>query len=209
MADESDIQKQLNDASAFNLRSSEAEERIRKVLFPNYPDANQIARFFEVLGKAITTWQLVETALYEVYERAVVPERPGACGASFHALQAFNVKLTATHAAVVFALSDKPELLDEWDRIKVQANKKATRRNEFVHFSTYIMANESTDNDKIQLQEQVHDYRRAGRSPSTLRMSDITEITERFIELANDLRRFKNKIPVVARRAQPIQEHST
>src|SRR5690349_22744859 len=39
-------------------------------LFPNFPDEGQIARFFETLGRAVGTWQLVEGALYLVFERA-------------------------------------------------------------------------------------------------------------------------------------------
>jgi hypothetical protein len=56
--------------------NSAAQEEIRKRLFPNYPDKAQISEFFEVLGRAVTVWQLVETALYEVYERTVAPYCP-------------------------------------------------------------------------------------------------------------------------------------
>src|SRR5262249_23990875 len=61
-------------------------EEIARQLFPNYPNEIQIARFLGTLGRAITHWQLVETELYEVYEAAVSPGRPGAAASGFHAI---------------------------------------------------------------------------------------------------------------------------
>jgi hypothetical protein len=171
-----------------------AQESIRKHFFPNSPDESQIARFFEVLGRAITVWQLVEAALYEVYERAVAPMRPGACGASFHAIQTFNLKLSVTDAAVRFSLVDREKLRSEWKTLFKNAQDKSKRRNEFAHFSTFIMFNEKHTNDKIRLEPPMYDWRFIGERPK-VRLSEITEITKRFIDLANDLQRFKGKIP--------------
>lgn len=173
---------------------------LQKSIFPNYPNEEQIARFFDVLGRAVTVWQLVETALYEVYERALLPERPGACGAAFHAIQTFNIKLAATDAAVRFCLAgDKTGLLDQWEKVRANADKKSKRRNEFVHFSTYIMFNEENENDQIRLEPQVYDWRYVDGVKPSLRISEISSIGARFQVVADELKKFKDLLPGIAR----------
>ena len=172
-------------------------DRLTRHIFPHYPHKEQIDNFFQVLGRAITIWQLVETALYEVYERAIGPLRPGACGASFHSMQTFEAKLRATDDALSFALIDRPETFDEWRDLKKRASEKSKRRNQFVHFSTYIMYNEPSDNDKIRLEPQMYDWRFINERPK-LRVSEISDIAETFVEIANSLRAFKEKVPPAA-----------
>ena len=110
-------------------------EEIARQLFPNYPNEAQIARFLETLGRAVTYWQLVETELYEVYEAAISPKRPGAAASSFHAIQTFNIKLAVTDAAIRFCLEENQGLYDEWrTQLYKSANKTANRRNQLVHF---------------------------------------------------------------------------
>jgi hypothetical protein len=172
---------------------------VKRRLFPNYPDDAQISKFFEVLGRAVSLWQLVETSLYEVYERALAPRHPGAAAAGFHAIQTFQMKLTVTDAAVRFALLDHSELIDEWQKPRRDADAKSARRNQFVHLSTWIMYNEESPNDRIRLEPQMFDtrHRASGsrdKSPK-LRMTEITEISEKFEPLSGKLRSFSQKIP--------------
>src|SRR5204863_4296997 len=129
----------------------------------------QITKFYSTLGEAVSTWQLVEGALYKVYEKSINPQTPGAAACGFHALQSFNVKLMATDAAVRFAIVNKAEvlgarldestqkLLDEWDTLHDRANTKSQQRNAFVHFSTFISFTEKRENDKIRLRPQIYD----------------------------------------------------
>jgi hypothetical protein len=49
---------------------------------------------------------------------------PGACGASFHAIQTFNIKLSATAAAVQFTLAEDARALDEWEKIQKKGAEK-------------------------------------------------------------------------------------
>ena len=172
---------------------TESHVELRQRLFPDYPNEHQINRFYATLGGAISAWQLVETALYEIYERAVRPGHPGAAGAAFHAIQTFNIKIAVTEAAVIFRLGAMPDLLKEWDRLKIQANKKSQRRNQLVHFSTFIMFKEQNENDKICLEPQVYDYRFA-RGRLKFRTSEITEIALTFSKLSESFRIFARKI---------------
>ena len=86
-------------------------DAVTRQMFPHYPDAEQVTEFYCALGVAISTWQLVKSTLYLVYERAISPNMPGAAGAAFHALQHTNSKINATDAAVQFALLEQPDEL--------------------------------------------------------------------------------------------------
>jgi hypothetical protein len=57
------------------------------------------------------------------------------------------------------------------------------------------MTNEEGENEKIRLEPQIFDARYITDRPS-FRLSEISEITECFVELANKLERFEEKIPV-------------
>lgn len=164
-------------------------------LFPNYPDEHQIARFFEVLGRAVSAWQLVESSLYLVYERAVRPALPGAAAAAFHSLQAFKTKLVATNAAVRFACIEYDDIRNIWSVLEKRADKLALRRNQFVHFGTVVLVNEANQNDRIRLEPLIYDTRHivSGSQPR-IRITEITEISTRFDALALDLERFSARL---------------
>jgi hypothetical protein len=163
-------------------------------LFPNYPDEAQIARFLETLGRAITFWQVVETELYEVYEAAIGPQRPGATASGFHAIQTFNIKLAATDAAVRFCLAEKTDLHAEWEKIRRSAVNKSMRRNQLVHFSTFIMVDAKNENERIRLEPQLHDYRHKESDAPRFRVTEIAKFAERFVDLASQLRTFKRRL---------------
>ena len=59
---------------ASRIPSPSVQEAL-KHLFPGYPDVKQQDKFFEELGRALTLWQLVESALYQVYESVVEPKK--------------------------------------------------------------------------------------------------------------------------------------
>ena len=169
-------------------------EEIFRRLFPDYPNEAQISRFLQALGRSITVWQLVETALYEVYEVAIGPQRPGAAASGFHAIQTFQIKLKATNAAIRFLFYDNSGLDEEWQKLYQSADKKSQRRNQLVHFSTYIMSREKRENDKIRLEPQLHDYRHPPGDVPKFRVTDIIAFGTRFDALAKELMAFKSKL---------------
>jgi hypothetical protein len=173
----------------------EFPEELRQQLFPNYPNEQQIDRFFATLGRAVSAWQLVETSLYLVYEAAIQPQAPGAAASAFHAIQTFNVKLSVTDATVRFVLLGKPALLPEWKTLRDDANTKSMQRNKLVHFSTYVMVDAKNENDKIRLEPPLHDYRHAvSRKKTQYRITDIAAAAERFRLLSRDFRLFAREI---------------
>jgi hypothetical protein len=120
MTDE--MSKAQGPSSRFGTDTPE-QEAMRKIFFPNYPSQEQQGKFFQALGLAITVWQLVESALYQVYERAIAPFRPNACAAGFHAMQTFSLKLSVTDAAVRSCLAEDPESIEEWSKTKEEPRR--------------------------------------------------------------------------------------
>jgi hypothetical protein len=184
--------QQQSPPGAVSSGEVEFPEELRQQLFPNYPNQQQIDRFFATLGRAISAWQLVETTLYLVYEAAIKPQIPGAAASAFHALQTTKTKLTATDAAVVFTLLDRAELFVEWKRLNSRVDTKKNARNKLVHFLTYVMVDEKKEDDKIRLEPQLHDFRHV-KKPQ-YKLSDITARAAEFTKLANDLYVFAQKL---------------
>jgi hypothetical protein len=185
------------------------QEALNKLFFPNFPSEKHIAEFYETLGRAISAWQSVEEALYMLYERCIDPRRPGAAGASFHSIQTFNIKLSATDAAVQFALLDaSQEDRDEWECLRSALNKKAERRNHFAHFQVLTFVDQKAVGKKIMLMPQGYDHRyKVGiREKQAYSMSDIINITSSFLGLTKSLHRFRQKIPPTQTPAETSQK---
>src|ERR1700689_440214 len=98
-----------------------------KRLFPDYPRPSQVKTFYAAVGRAIASWQLVESTLYDVYRVSTRAQRPGAEAAAFYSVPAFRTKLNLTSAAVKFSLFGNDALLSEWKALANQAHKKSER----------------------------------------------------------------------------------
>jgi hypothetical protein len=175
--------------------------KLTKELFPHYPEPAQVTEFFEAVGVALAAWQLVEDSLYLLFERAIVPQRPGAAGCGFHALQ-FKGKLLVTDAAVRFALlsapkDDIPILTEKWTQLFDKARKCAKRRNDFAHFATFSYFDEKDKGKRLRLRPASFDSRFAAglieRREYTL--NDIRTNAESFRKFSVELTAFLAKIP--------------
>ena len=176
-------------------------KRAKANIFPDAPEPEQVAEFFEAIGVALSTWQLVEEALFLLYERAVEPNRPGAAGCGFHALQ-FMGKLLVTDAAVRFALlgaskKDAPALIDAWDNLFKKARSKSTSRNHFAHFTVFSYLLKKKKSDRVRLEPSVYDYRYAAGlvAKKKYTLNDIRNHATAFDNMAVELRAFLSKIP--------------
>ncbi len=70
--------------------------------------------FYETLARAISQWQHVEVALFELFcALTKIPDRTIASAVFFSPLN-FNIKLKMVDSAAQFALMDSP-LLEEWN----------------------------------------------------------------------------------------------
>jgi hypothetical protein len=133
---------------------TESPVELKQRLFPDYPNEQQISRFYATFGSAISAWQLVETALYEIYERAVrprnkKPRRSRGCLSRDPNIQYQDCRhrgcgqiSTRNHARSFEGMGSPQD----------SSNKKSQRRNQLVHFSTFFMFREKNENDKIRLE---------------------------------------------------------
>ena len=176
-------------------------DKIAKELFPNLPSKEQVAEFYEMVGRAISAWGLVEEALFLLFVRACGPQRPGAAGCAFHALL-FNAKLAATDAAVRFALLALPkdqiaQATEDWEKLRKKAGNRATRRNHFAHFQVFTHFQEPTPSRRVQLQPGSFDYRYGAQlmERTTYTATDIRDNADSFRTMAKKLRDFVGKIP--------------
>ena len=175
-------------------------------IFPDHPTELEITKFFEMLGRAISAWQGVEAATYEIYERAIDPGRPGAAAAGFHAIQTYRIKLLVTDQAVLFATLEHPDLRTEWEKLRKRAGKKYERRNDFAHLMAWTYFREAHPNDRMALGPSPFDTRHflkpAGkRVRPKFRITEITEIGASFGTLIADLRQFSRALPACAARS--------
>lgn len=188
--------------------ASENRPRINKAKGTPYPnrllelaedDAIKVQRagFFEALGRAIATWQMVEDGIYNVYSAATHALRPGAEAAAFAAVQNFLIKLSMADFAVRFAALEGGVDLATWAKLRERSNKKYDRVNAFKHFAAYQEFDPKSENDRIYLQPRLMDFRHLikGKPQPTFRSTEIKEISEIFYRLGMDLAAFARTIP--------------
>ena len=82
-------------------------DKLNNQLFESYADEAQQRDFFAALGRALSGWQFVESALYLVHEAAILPAIPSAFAASFHQVQTFRLKLQITDMALRACLIER------------------------------------------------------------------------------------------------------
>lgn len=177
-------------------------DKITREIFPLLPTQQEVSEFYEALGIATSAWQLVENALFELFQRALEPARPGAAGCAFHTLL-FRAKLASVDAAPRFSFLSEPdetkrgELEEEWAKLRKKADKRHGRRSHFAHFQVMTYFSEPSPTRRIRLQPTVLDYRYAVGivEPIEYTVGDLRNNAESFRALAMKLRAFLGKIP--------------
>lgn len=179
--------------------------------FPNYPKPAQRKTFYAALGSAISTWQIVELNLYEIYRATTGANRPGAEAAGFYAIEGFRAQLKLTDAAVRFVALDHPELIDGWTNLNNQARKKSKWRNAMAHSAVWFEVNEPRPDRRIWIGPNLGDPRQKIRKLSDqdaepLTLPRVRAYEKDFILLAKRLREFARRIPPPP---APRSEHDT
>jgi hypothetical protein len=91
------------------------------------------------VGKALTLWASVESALCAAYCICVNPLNAYPAVYAFWAIVSFEGKLAATHAAVEAACVTFPNLATEWNAIRNRLIEKNRKRNRIAHGSVVNM----------------------------------------------------------------------
>ena len=169
-------------------------------LYPHYPKPSQVKTFYAAIGRAIASWQTVETWLYEVYRATTGARRPGAEAAAFFSVPAFRVKLNLTGEAVKFAAYGNSVLLEEWKTLAKRAAKKSTQRNEIAHGAVWTQFQETRRERKIYIGPNLNDprdilQRKPGQDTEPLTLKRVRAYEKDFRLLAAQFRQFALRIP--------------
>lgn len=197
----SSLEDKLNEAEKaadeLNRALLDVNEDIRR-LFPYVPSEDDLNAFLAAYGSAISSWQLVESALYEVYRAITRSQRPGAEAAAYFAVPAFRTRLNMTSSAVRYALTGKADLIEEWRLILKRAGKKSERRNEMAHGVVWSMWMEPNPERRIHVGRLSEDTRSeinpTKQPPQPLTLTRVRQYEADFRDLSKTLRIFSYKI---------------
>jgi hypothetical protein len=169
-------------------------------LYPLLPTPSQVKTFYAAMGEAIAAWQLVESALYEVYRQSTIANRPGAEACAFYAVPSFRTKLNMTSAAVQFALMANAALFAEWSTLVNQAGKRSDRRNEIAHGAVWTMFQEKRKDRKIYIGPNIMDFRhilkrKQPQETEPLTLARVRGYEKAFRLLAQQMGQFARRIP--------------
>jgi hypothetical protein len=194
--------------------AKQIQARLRRVTqseiaqrYPHYPRPSQVKTFYAAMGRAIASWQSVETQLYEVYRACTHARIPGAEAAAFYSVPAFRTKLNFTKAAVEFVAHGEPILLDTWHNIMNRAARKSDRRNEIAHGAVWTQFQERRKERKIYLGPNLNDPRetlkhKPGQDVEPLTLRRVRGYEKDFRALAREIAQFARQIRPLATRQQ-------
>ena len=170
-------------------------------IWPDLPSPSQVKTFFAATGKAIATWQIVESSLYEIYRATTGATRPGAEACAFHAVHTFSTKLTLTDAAVRFTLIEDSALEKEWAKLRDKAKELSGCRNQVAHGSVWTMMQEKKLDQKIHIGPALNDLRHSYKQkqpnhpPDRLTLKQVRAYEKDFQVVALLLHGFSLRIP--------------
>jgi len=96
--------------------------------------------FFYEIGITIAVWSQVETSLFEVVARCVLPNERKALGNAFFSIENFRSKLGFADAFIESTFAGNPHLLD-WQSIFEQLTKASRQRNKIAHNRRMVFPN--------------------------------------------------------------------
>jgi hypothetical protein len=97
---------------------------------------SQAPQFYLALGRAITSWQIVESEICGVFVKVSTCRDEQVASAIFYSPQDFSEKLKLVLCSARLSL-DTPEL-DEWEKLHKRLIKASELRNELAHFHAVI-----------------------------------------------------------------------
>lgn len=94
----------------------------------------QQCEFFELLGRAISQWALLEDNIYHTYRKVIDPNDWVAAAAAYHAVINMTSRLDMIEAA--FSCSKRyGDRLTEWEKLHSKIRKQSARRAKLAHWT--------------------------------------------------------------------------
>lgn len=104
---------------------------------PTVPYPEELDELYRVLGKALTRWQYIETALYLLVHCLMGAEHEQMAIAFFHTKSAEN-KLALADKLVFHSLSQNV-YKDKWKPLRLSLSKIVEFRNALAHFEVFVV----------------------------------------------------------------------
>jgi hypothetical protein len=164
----------------------------------NFDAAPQIAAFNEALGQALSVWQLVESALFEVFLRVSTAKNSQVAAAIFYAARDVSVKRSMTNAAVAFAVKESPAF-EQWKGLDTRLGSANSKRNNLAHFQRVaIYPTEPGENPKVVLcanwQNPSLYLQDPATEPAVYDASALADVTAEYLSVATDINAFAVKL---------------
>jgi len=145
---------------------------------------------YQLMGYALSRWQLVELALFFNFWRFMQLADYKVPSAAFHGIQAFSGKLSMTELAGKEALRELPEYLSKWEKLTDRCRKKNEKRNHLVHFT--IRNDKSLAPSRI----NIAAFHRWGNKMPGYKKEQLIDMADSFSSLANELFQFAKDVPL-------------
>ncbi len=166
------------------------------------PNSPEFKRLHEVLGRALTTWQEVESSLFDVFFRVSSCTHENVALAIFYSPHDFSEKLKCTHNAARMALNNN-DMLGDWKMLRKRMINASEVRNALAHFilirDTEFDAQDEVISSRLRLhpnfQDVTEEFRTRKPTVQNLDADDIIGHTVTFRTLLNDVKAFAHEIP--------------
>lgn len=166
-------------------------------------------QLFAEVGRAIATWQAVETYLSDLFHDAIRGTRPYLSYAAFATIANFRGKLEIINALIRRDVPEDDPLIAEWEKLHERVRKRSKQRNLIAHREPRIIYGEpGKDGFQPSIARLTYspthpdapvtivDAKRNGFS-----VKELKEISQSFADLIEPIAEFQRKL--VQRQKQP------
>ncbi|MBK8209803.1 MAG: hypothetical protein IPK78_07295 [Rhodospirillales bacterium] len=176
------------------------------------PDFDYLEPIWEIMSTdaftllhvaALSTWQAVEDAIFELFSAMLGARDASISSALFYSADHLSYKLSMTDAISAVVLAGSSHLL-EWDKLKERSRKRSHDRNRLAHFNT-IWVSDDTGTYKL-LRQAIND--RSERNKSAIDQQQLEDIWRSFCLLCADIRAFTCKIREISPSPSPRKSPS-
>ncbi len=146
------------------------------VTLPDFSESEQQSsdELLRNMGHAITAWQAVEHAVFDIYRFFFDTEHADVAAVTFFAVRTFDVRTQMTDELVSHFLTKNQK--DKWAQIRTKIRKKSQRRNDAAHglFAFYG----KSPNRKAMLSKSIYDIRKFPENPREFDFTSAKELYE-------------------------------
>ena len=156
----------------------------------------------QAVGQSITSWALVEDALYKIFHVCIGSPSIVSSAAAFLAVENFRSKLAMTDAVVRTHLM-KNQLVSVWKRRTQDVIKLSQRRN-FIAHGQVVILRIGKSKPRAVVMGSFNDWSShikygTGLRDSRVNLSDVNSIIAESINLTKRLHEFCKKLPRLAK----------